>query len=73
MNAPLATVTSVIPEVVPEPEIFAEKIITEWRKSVEAIIAVGRLLSDAKAQLNHGDLGRLSRLLPFSSRTDQMV
>ena len=49
-----------------EPEVFAEKINAEWRKSVEAIINVGRLLCDAKAQLNHGELRRMDDLLPFS-------
>ncbi len=49
---------------------FAERITASWRKSVEAIIEVGRLLTHAKAQLDHGEFASMiDAKLPFGPRT----
>jgi hypothetical protein len=54
---------------------WAEKIHTAHAKSVDAILEVGRLLLQAKADCTHGEWGELTgrdggkRLLPFSDRT----
>ncbi|HWX36746.1 MAG TPA: MT-A70 family methyltransferase [Steroidobacteraceae bacterium] len=49
---------------------FAERITSCWRKSVEAIIEVGRLLTNAKAQLDHGEFtAMVNAKLPFGPRT----
>jgi hypothetical protein len=54
--------------------IFASQIATEWRKSREAIFAVGRLLIAAKQQLKHGAFSSMvENDLPFSSRTAQRL
>ncbi len=51
----------------PRAEQWATRICTQLGKSVEAIIEVGRLLVKAKADLEHGEWGRLfeDELLPF--------
>jgi hypothetical protein len=52
-------------------EQWADQICTQLGKSVESIIEVGRLLSKAKADLAHGEWGRIfdERLIPVSHRT----
>ncbi len=46
----------------------------QWRASVDAIVQVGRLLTDAKAALPHGEFGTLiERELPFSARTAERL
>jgi len=58
-------------------EYWADAICAEYRKSVDHIIETGRLLIEAKAQLKHGEWGRLTGetvddgrgLLPFSCGT----
>lgn len=53
---------------------WAEQITAEWRKSVESVIATGRLLIEAKAALKHGQFGDMcERLLPFSIDTAQRL
>ena len=56
---------------VPRAEQWADRICTQLGKSVEAIIEVGRLLVKAKADLAHGEWGRLFEddLVPFGQRT----
>lgn len=51
------------------PQDYADLITTEWRKSVEGIIGAGRWLTKAKKALDHGELGELYEMLPFSDRT----
>jgi hypothetical protein len=55
----------------PRAEQWADRICTQLGKSVESIIEVGRLLVKAKADLEHGEWGRLfsDDLLPFSHQT----
>lgn len=55
----------------PLAEQWADRIGTQMGKSVEAIIEVGRLLIKAKAELAHGEWGRMfdDKLLPMSQRT----
>ncbi len=50
---------------------FAERITACWRKSVEGVIEAGRWLARAKAQLDHGEFGRMR--LPFGERTAQRL
>jgi hypothetical protein len=62
-------------------EYWAPKIATEWRKSVEAIIAVGRHLIAAKEACEHGEFMRLfkesgdavSEPLPFTVNTAERL
>jgi hypothetical protein len=45
-----------------------------WRSSVEGILECGRLLAEAKAELAHGEFGRMiEEKLPFKSATAQML
>lgn len=45
-----------------------------WQQSVEAIIETGRLLTEAKASLPHGEFGTMIEAeLPFGARTAQML
>jgi N6-adenosine-specific RNA methylase IME4 len=45
-----------------------------WRASVEAILEVGRLLTEARSALGHGEWeGMCERELPFTPRTAQML
>ncbi len=55
----------------PRAEQWANRISTELGKTVEAILDVGRLLVQAKADLDHGEWGRMfeERLLPFTQNT----
>jgi Protein of unknown function (DUF3102) len=55
----------------PRAEQWADRICTQLGKSVEAIIETGRLLVKAKADLSHGEWGRLfdESLVPFSQNT----
>ncbi len=55
----------------PRAEQWAARISTQLGKTVESIIEVGRLLVKAKADLAHGEWGRLfdKELLPFSRET----
>jgi hypothetical protein len=62
-------------------EIWAERILAEYRKSVEAIIAVGRLLIEAKLDCEHGEYLRIfsdspnpvPKCLPFGQRSGQYL
>jgi len=59
----------------PRAEQWADRICTQLGKSVEAIIEVGRLLVKAKADLAHGEWGRLfqDELVPFTINTAQRL
>ena len=53
---------------------WAMRINACWQASVKAIIEVGRLLSEAKQALAHGEFGAMiDSELPFSARTAQML
>jgi|SRR5579862_1966045 len=49
-------------------EVWASRINEQTQKSVEAILDIGRMLIQAKAELPHGEWGRLfaDRLVPYS-------
>ena len=50
--------------------LYGHKITKAWKASVEAIIEVGRLLVEAKAEVPHGDFERMvKQKCPFSVRT----
>lgn len=59
----------------PRAEKWAGEIRTQLGKSVESIIAVGQLLTKAKAELVHGEWGRMfeDQLVPFNARTAQRL
>jgi hypothetical protein len=53
---------------------FAKRITVEWRKIVQSILEVGRLLLAAKKKLPHGDFTKMVESdLPFGERTAQML
>jgi hypothetical protein len=53
---------------------WGERITARWKDSVEAIIAVGKLLLTAKADLAHGDFEAMVRDdLPFKERTAERL
>jgi Protein of unknown function (DUF3102) len=53
---------------------YADRITQCWRKSVEAIFEVGRLLIRAKDSLQHGQFeSMIEGSLPFGSRTARML
>lgn len=54
---------------------FAGMITEAWRASVGGIVAVGRLLMRAKAELPHGQFGLLfkEKKVPFSDRTGERL
>lgn len=53
---------------------WAEIINADWRKSIESIIQTGRDLAAAKAELPHGEFGRMvADDLPFSARTAEKL
>jgi hypothetical protein len=53
---------------------WAEQISVAWRKSVEAICAVGRLLDEAKSDLPHGQFEKMVEAeLPFGARAARML
>lgn len=60
---------------------YAAAINTEWRKSVEGVLEVGRLLVQAKEKCEHGEFLRLfkghenavSHPVPFSERTAERL
>jgi hypothetical protein len=53
---------------------YAERIASCWRKSVEAIFEVGRLLIRAKEQLAHGEFeAMVESRLPFGASTGQRL
>lgn len=55
-------------------ERWASRISERWQASVEAIIDVGRMLIQAKAELAHGEFGAMCEgELPFSARTAQRL
>lgn len=55
-------------------EEWAARINACWQASVTGILQVGRLLTEAKAHLDHGDFGdMIERQLPFGERTAQML
>jgi DUF3102 family protein len=52
----------------------AKRINASWQKGVESILETGRLLIDAKNDLNHGEWGEMIQLkLSFGSRTAHML
>jgi len=55
----------------PKAEQWAAQICTQLGKSVESILEIGRLLEKAKADLVHGEWGRMftDGLVPFSQQT----
>jgi hypothetical protein len=55
----------------PRAELWADQIRIELGKTVESILETGRLLIKAKADLTHGEWGRMfdERLLPFCQET----
>jgi hypothetical protein len=53
---------------------WASRIATAWRKSLEAILETGRLLTAAKGELDHGEfLAMIERDLPFGPSTAQRL
>lgn len=52
---------------------YVTEIAAAWQKAVGSIIETGKLLNEAKANVNHGDWGKLLRELPFRERTAQML
>jgi hypothetical protein len=69
--ANLPAVVEIKPRTVDE---FAERIAHCWRKSVEAIFEVGRLLIRAKEALEHGEFeGMVESKLPFGARSARML
>lgn len=53
---------------------WALRISACWQASVKAILEVGRLLSEAKQALPHGEFGSMCEsALPFTARTAQML
>jgi hypothetical protein len=48
---------------------WAATITSTWQQAVASIIATGRLLTEAKAALRHGEWGKMIEKLPFSWRT----
>src|SRR4051812_922580 len=53
---------------------FASRIIACWQRSAEAFIETGRILTEAKGALPHGDfLQMLEAELPFDKRVAQML
>jgi N6-adenosine-specific RNA methylase IME4 len=53
---------------------WASRIAAEWRRSLSAILEVGRLLTEAKDALPHGEFGAMIESeLPFGARTAQML
>jgi hypothetical protein len=63
-------------EVLPPPDDwrgYATKIAAAWRKTTESIIETGRLLNEAKAEVEHGDWLKLVEVLPFGEDTAQRL
>ena len=57
-----------------DPEAWAIRISARWRMGVEAIIATGKLLLEAKTALPHGAFGTMIETqLPFKERQAQML
>ncbi len=55
-------------------EWHAEQISESWRSSTEGIIETGRRIAAAKAELPHGEFGRMcEELLPFGVDTAQRL
>lgn len=53
---------------------WSEKISAAWNKTLDGILEAGRLLIEAKEQLEHGQFGILvEKSLPFQPRTAQML
>lgn len=53
---------------------WADRISASWRQSAEAIIETGRLITAAKAALEHGEFtAMVETALPFTPRTAQML
>lgn len=52
---------------------WAAEISGEWRKSVEGVLATGRLIVSALESLPHGSKAELYSRLPFSERMAQML
>jgi N6-adenosine-specific RNA methylase IME4 len=53
---------------------WAARIAAAWRATIDGILAVGRLLREAKAQLPHGEFETMiERELPFKPRTAQRL
>lgn len=53
---------------------WAARISSCWRESLDAIFTAGRLITEAKSALSHGEFRELiSKKLPFSARTAQRL
>jgi hypothetical protein len=53
---------------------YAAKIKASWQKAVESILETGRVLMEAKAELPHGEFGKMIKdKLPFGVRTAEML
>jgi hypothetical protein len=53
---------------------WARRISEAWRASLQAVFETGRLLTQAKAALDHGEFGTMiENDLPFGARTAQMM
>jgi hypothetical protein len=62
------------PENARDEKFFVEQITASWNKQIETILATGRLLLEAKEELQHGQFqAMIARELPFGPRTAQML
>jgi hypothetical protein len=52
---------------------YATKIGAAWRKTTESIIETGRLLNEAKAEVEHGDWLKLVEALPHTPRAGAIM
>src|SRR5262249_54373974 len=53
---------------------FAQRITAAWQAAVASILETGRLLIEAKAELRHGEFGKMiDTRLPFGRRTAQRL
>lgn len=69
-----ALVPVVLPRPTPRRKEWARKITTRWHEAAKAIIDVGQMLIDAKADLPHGQFeAMIDADLPFTSSTAQRL
>lgn len=54
---------------------YAQRICAAWTEAFDAFLTAGHLVAEAKAELPHGEWGKLftKKLLPFDLRTAQML
>jgi hypothetical protein len=58
----------------PEWQHWVKRIHGSWQKAVESIVETGKLLLEAKAELNHGEFIRMiEKHLPFKARTAERL